>query len=230
VSTWYSQQLACAGCGHRFEATFARGIHARRVPEVREQILRGELHAVRCPACNASIVAHREIAYTDFERFQWVQVETPDRLASWAQREAEALALFDRVMAHGAPAIAPLAPRFAVRLVFDLDELRERLAIWDAGLDDAVVECVKLVCVRERPALVGPRRRIRLRGVEANGDLALAAIDAASPRLDVARWTVPAAVVAAEVAARADWQRRMPELFERGFVSLDRYLRAPAPA
>jgi hypothetical protein len=224
VSIWYSHDFACPSCNEPMSALLARGIHAKRAPAVRAQILSSTLHRIQCPACETEIDAHREVAYTDFERHHWVHVARPDELPRWAAVERDALACFDRVMTQGAPVVAPLAAAFRVRVVFDLDELRERLAIWDAGLDDGIVECVKLACVRDDPAVLAAGHRIRVREIAPGGGLVLAAIAPAAPRDDAARWTVPAGTVAAITADAADWRRRMPELFARGFVAFDRYL------
>jgi hypothetical protein len=224
MSVWYAQDLVCGACQHAFSTTLARGIHARRVPEVRAQIIDGSLHHIRCPACNAIVDAHRDLAYTDFARDHWVHVSTPASLADWVAVERYALETFDRYMFGGPPVIAERARAFRVRVVFDLDELREKLTIWDAELDDAVVECVKLVCLRERPSIAGADRRIRLRAIEPT-HLVMAAADRDHPRVDVARWTVPRDVLYDVSSNRAEWEARMPALFDRGFVSLDRYLR-----
>ena len=223
MSVWYAQDLVCERCQHAFSTVLARGIHARRVPEVRAQILTGQLHYIHCPACNASVDAHRDVAYTDFGRFHWVHVGTPAALDDWATLERYALETFDRYMLGGPPAVAELATRCRIRVVFDLDELREKLAIWDASLDDALIECAKARCLAERPSLAGPERRIRVRAIE-DTQLVMAAVDAAHPRVDVARWVVPRSILDDVVAHRDEWARRMPELFDRGFVSLDRYL------
>lgn len=224
MSVWYAQELVCASCHHAFSSTLARGIHARRIPHVRDQILAGALHHVRCPACNAIVDAHRDLAYTDFARHQWVHVSTPGALSEWVDVERYALETFDRYMVGGPPAVAEMAREFRVRVVFDLDELREKLAIWEAELDDALIECTKLVCLRERPAIADPKRRIRVRAIEADA-LQMAAVDLDHPRVDVARWTVPRAVLDEVTRNRADWEGRVPALFGRGFVALDRYLR-----
>ncbi len=111
-----------------------------------------------------------------------------------------------------------------LRVVFDLDELRERLEIWDVGLDDGVVECVKLRCLRDQPAMRGPGERIRVARITTEGDLAMRVIDGAAPEHTRAEVHVPHAVVD-EVAADATWRARFPDLFTGGFVSIDRYLR-----
>ncbi len=119
--------------------------------------------------------------------------------------------------------MAELATRFQIRVVFDLDELREKLAIWDAALDDVVIECAKARCLAERPSIAAPNRRIRVRAIEST-QVAMAAIDPMHPRVDLARWTVPRAILDDVTAHRDEWIEHMPQLFERGFVSLDRYL------
>ena len=202
----------------------ARGVHATRAPEVRAQILAGALHRVPCAGCGARIEVHRDFVFTDFKRGDWIRVATPAALDRWFAIEAETEEQFERVMTCGAPVVAELAGKFRVRVVFDVDELRERFTIADAGLDDAIVECAKLSCVNERPDLARPGQRIRVRAVQASGDLLIASVPADQPTADVATWTVPAAVVARVAAERAVWRATNPELFERAFVSLDRYL------
>lgn len=224
MSTWYQQELACGECHHVFAATFARGLHVRRIPEVRAQILAGELHHIRCPACHGIVDAHRELAYTDFAQHHWVQVSTPGAVAEWAAVEREALATFDRYMVGGPPAVAHLARTFQVRVVFDLDELREKLALWDAGLDDALVEIAKLVCLRERTEIAGPGRCLRIRRIS-DEEIAVAVVARPQPRVDLARFAIPRTLLATIAGERSAWEARMPELFQRGFVALDRYLR-----
>lgn len=202
----------------------ARGVHATRAPEVRAQILAGSLHRVPCAGCGAKIEVHRDFVFTDFKRGDWIRVATPAALANWSAVEQETVAQFDRVMTCGAPVVAELAGKLRVRVVFDVDELRERFVIADAGLDDAIVECVKLSCVNERPDLARPGQRIRVRAVDPTGDLVVASVPVEQPTADVAKWIVPAAVVARVTAERAVWRAGNPELFDRAFVSLDRYL------
>jgi hypothetical protein len=142
-------------------------------------------------------------------------------LPRWSALETSTLVQFDRLMTHGPTMVADLARAFRVRLVFDLDELRERLAIWEAGLDDAIVECLKLLSLRERPDIVAHGHRIRMRGISPEG-IVLASVPTYEAKAERARWTVPHTVVTS--VRRAEWESQMPELFGRGFVSIDRYL------
>ncbi len=223
MSTWYSHELSCPRCEHPFSEMLAAGLHAKRIPQVRAQILQGELHQVSCPACASPLEIHRRIAYTDFDRFQWVEVAVPEERAEWQRVEAEALARFDRALTGAAPVIQPLRDQFAVRVVFDLDELRERLVIWDAGLDDGLVECLKLHCLAERPSLLAEQGRIRVREIKLDGAIVMASIHAGAPRQARAEWTVPGDFARAMFTDEGVLRARYPELFGRGFVSIERY-------
>gem|GEM_PF-4635118 len=58
--------------------------------------------------------------------------------------------------------VRDLADNFAVRLVFGFDALAEKLRAWDAGLDDRVVEALKLRVARAQLGHLGPGFRLRL--------------------------------------------------------------------
>ena len=136
-----------------------RGANAARTPELRDAAIAGTLNRPPCPACGKAHAASATLVYADPPRGHWISVALLDELARWGEIESAALVAFQTGLASTG-ANTPGAAR--VRIVFDLDELRERLVIWDAGLDDSVIECVKLLCLREQPDLRGPRERIRL--------------------------------------------------------------------
>jgi CpXC protein len=212
MSTWYGCMLQCP-CGHAFDARLVRGANVMRSGALREAALTGTLNTPTCPACGVARPADASVVYADFARGHWIAVARESALANWGQIERAAVDAFrsclDTIVARDLPAMH-------VRVVFDLDELRERLVIWDAGLDDAVVECAKLSCLAEDPALRGPEGRIRVTGVAGDGALAM--------RSDRGTWTVPRTVIDA-IAVDESWRLRFPALFEPGFVSIDRYLR-----
>jgi hypothetical protein len=221
VSTWVEESLRCPACAHGFVARVVRGAHVTRAPQLRDAALRGALGVIDCPACARGFAAPGDLVYTDFDRGHWIHVAPAEALARWPAVERDALDAFDRALRDTSPLAAPLAARFRVRIVFDSDELRERLACWDAGVDDALVECVKLRCLRERPDVRRPDERLRLYGVADDGALSLGTTGGA-------RWTVPRAARDAIAADAAAWQLEFPALFGHGFVSCDRYLRGEA--
>jgi hypothetical protein len=84
-----------------------------------------------------------------------------------------------------------------------------------------MLECVKLVVLRRQPDVrdAGERLRFERFGIE---ELELVAAPAASPADVRKRWQIPRATVDELVPAR--WRSEFPELFARGFVSIDRWL------
>ena len=53
-------------------------------------------------------------------------------------------------------AIEDRALSFRIRVVSGAERLREKLLLWSAGIDDALVEVLKLAAFRDRPALRQP--------------------------------------------------------------------------
>lgn len=144
MSTFRSRQLVCPTCATSFPITILKGIHITRLPEVRGAILDGTFHAFACPGCGMRLrVEEPGVVYTDFERGHYVVVEA--RGASGIPERARAhVQEFEDAFVH-APEIARELGRALVhRLVFGLGALREKLMLWDAGLDDRVVEAIKL--------------------------------------------------------------------------------------
>jgi len=211
VSTWYSALVRCT-CGHAFDARLVRGANVARSNALREAALAGTLNVPTCARCGAAGPVDASVVYADFQRGHWIAVARLADLRDWASIERTALAAFRTCLET---AVAIELPPMAVRVVFELDELRERLAIWDAGLDDAHVEYAKLTCLAENPAIRGPEGRIRVVAIS-EGELVM--------QSDCGRWTVDRAVVD-RVALDPTWAARFPALSDHGFVSIDRYLR-----
>jgi len=163
------------------------------------------------------MAADVEMIYTDLERGHWIYVGRPAELPDWRSVEATALGLFETALASSPTAAA--LPHTHVRVVFDTGELRERLVAWEAGVDDAILECVKLHCLRERPDVRAPGERIRIAALVDGAITLVAGPTPATPRCS---WVVPRAHVEA-VATDPRWRTELPELFRSGFVSFDRY-------
>ncbi len=160
MSTWEQVRIACPRCGTPFEVQVASGLHITRLPHVRERVLRGELHRFVCPSCDRRIEVRQPVLYTDFERMHWIEVRPADELPRWPELAAACASLAESALMHGAPMICAVASRFRVRLVFGYDELREKLLLWDAGIDDVAVELLKLRALRADLTLQGPEDRL----------------------------------------------------------------------
>lgn len=221
MSTWASRTVRCV-CGHLQAMDLADGLHITRLPEVRQRILDGTFHTATCGRCGRIGVVHTKTLYTDFSRWHWVAVAPPWLLGDWQRWARVVTGEFDHWMRIAAPPmVRELADRFAVRLVFGFDALAEKLRAWDAGLDDRVVEALKLRVARAELGHLGPGFRLRLAWVDrAAWELAFEATrvgveDRTTFVLSLDEYSM--------TAARPDeLEVGMPELYETPFGGVDR--------
>ncbi len=122
-------------------------LHVTNAPALRDAIVRGDFDALACPACGARVQQARVLAYTDFARKQWFAVFPEQALATWRDAAAYVETSFrTSVEEHERPEIHACVPalRPGIRAVFGMSSLREKLRIADAGLDDRILEVLKL--------------------------------------------------------------------------------------
>src|SRR5215510_5195764 len=67
MAVYYPTPVVCE-CGHTFTANLARSLNAGRTPAIRDTILRGRLHRVRCTRCGRDRAVERPFFYTDLSR------------------------------------------------------------------------------------------------------------------------------------------------------------------
>lgn len=151
MAAWHDVELACARCATSFVAKVATHLPAARVA---------------CQSCGDTIEVAQPVIHTDFERGHWIEVRPPSELARWRDLAIACRATFARAFERGAPILRDRAPAFRVRLVFGEDELRDKIAVWNAGLDDIVVEHAKLLAIRDQPSIFGVRDRLLVRAVD----------------------------------------------------------------
>jgi len=141
VSTWEHFDVACPRCGAGFRAPVLKGVHISWLPEVRETVRDGTFARHTCPSCGLTVQIESSTAYTDFEHGQYVGVESPER-TDWRVARAHHLRVFDECFTFGPPVAEELAGSMIHRVVFGVHALREKVLVWDAGLDDRAVEAV----------------------------------------------------------------------------------------
>lgn len=220
MSTRSPYDLGCPACGHTFRVELASSIQIGRMPEARGQILDGTFHVFACPECKQATCVEKSLVYTDAVRGQYVAVESAAG-QSWQAATLRHEAVFEECFVN-APSIArELGKRITKRLVFGFRALREKLVLWDAELDDYVVEAVKGDLARELG--VEPSEPIfRLARVLPGGHLLFArfAAPAEPPQTDPAApmsLVLPAAE-GFETATRQHYERRNAQ---RGTISAD---------
>jgi hypothetical protein len=215
VSTFYSRMVVCPRCAGDLDVLLARGVHVPARDDLRAAILDRTFHRVHCAGCADRLELEQRVVYTDFERKHWIYGCVEADRADWPAWEARVRDDATRMLRDQSPLVAHLADGLRVRVVFGYEELREKLVVWEAGADDALIECLKIRAVAGDPRLA----------------LAPLVVERIEPTDEVV-------LLSGEVAIRCEpgWlrdtdrdratlARRYPELFAGGYVNLRRLLR-----
>jgi hypothetical protein len=148
--------------GQRHIATLADCLNVQRTPAWRQRILDRTFHCL--PAAEGGLQIEKSFIYLDLPRGQAFLVHPPRE----RYRYTVASEQLDRMLA-----ILPADMRGRaqqVRVVFGVDELREKLIAADAGLDDRAVELMKAAVMHDHPVLLTrPRLRMSLDAVTPKG-------------------------------------------------------------
>lgn len=159
MSTWYPYRLRCPACGADYETQLLKGIHVGRLPKVKAQIREGGFQRATCTGCGHTVEVEAPSVYTDLRNGPYIAVELPFPEDARAARERQR-AVFDRCFTLGPDIAAEVGGSLRHRLVFGVAALREKGLVWDAGLDDRVIEGLKLELLGEAGA---GRREVVLR-------------------------------------------------------------------
>jgi hypothetical protein len=154
MAVFHPQTVKCE-CGNTLTVQLADSVNVKRSPESRDKILRGEFHRVACPACNRQMTVEKPFYYTDLNRNAFFKVFPRGERHLWRSASKEldtAASLFPETLSGPGER--------TLRVLFGMDELREKLLAQDAGIDDRLVELLKVFLVYEHPVLL---RRARLR-------------------------------------------------------------------
>lgn len=152
MSVYHPVQATCS-CGNTFEARAAHSVNAQRSPAVRTAILDGTFHRSFCPTCGKAVTIETPFFYTDLKRKSVFMVK-PRGERYLARRDSERLS-------HAVGFIPPsmISKRGRqLRVVYGLDELREKLVAQDAGYDDGFIELAKVFVLHEHPFLLHKQR------------------------------------------------------------------------
>ena len=121
----------CSRCGSRCKVTAYDSINVRETPELKAQVLDGSLFVWECPHCGARNLVRCQTLYHD-----------PDeKLMVWLTLGSEELEERVRAAYGGLDELKGYTARF----VDDAGSLIEKVKIFDAGLDDVVMEMAKYV-------------------------------------------------------------------------------------
>jgi len=119
-----------------------KGLHVTRLPDQRQAILDGSFQRYKCEVCASEFVFEGQTIYTDFSRMEYIAIEAPP-IGDWRADRDRHMQIYDTNVEFGPPVAKELASGLRTRLVYGLAALREKLMVWDEGIDDRVLELCK---------------------------------------------------------------------------------------
>ena len=130
MSTEISKEVICPGCGARVAARMWTGINAEVNPNLRAQVLDETLFDWKCPQCGHEATLAYPCLYHDKGRRFMVYVLPQEP---------------DEQKAAGIAAQFPQLRGVRKRVTGSLASMKEKILLFEDGLDDRAVEFVKLL-------------------------------------------------------------------------------------
>ncbi|MEP3388400.1 MAG: CpXC domain-containing protein [Reichenbachiella sp.] len=146
MSVFRSTQIV-ASCGHEITVKYVHSLNIERVPKVRESIINREFQRYTCEACGQLHYFENKFLYCDPGRNTLYLVKNSGDQPSW-QQESEELSLAPEKFAQIEIDTSDL------RIVYGLEELREKLIIQNYGFNDKDIETIKVLILHEHPFLL----------------------------------------------------------------------------
>jgi hypothetical protein len=203
-------------------------VNADRRPDLRDAILDGSFQSLVCGACGTAIRLPAHLTYFDIGRGQWILVEDTGGLEKWYEAEADATALYEKAFGRLAPPMQrQMGEQIDARVVFGWTALREKLIAKQAGLDDAVLELLKISVLRNVPAPpLNDRTELRLIDVAEDGDLLLRWVNGLTEE-GIVNLPVGRDLYEALAADLGPWQSLLDDVRKGLFVDMNRLLISP---
>lgn len=134
--------VECPKCTSGQFITYWQSVNVTLDPDLKKKVLDRTLFTFTCEHCGYIAAMYHPLLYHDIEQRLMVSLgeEAPDNVTSKG--------IF-------ASLASKIEAEYTFRLVSSVDELIEKILIWDAGLDDRVVEVVKLLLLAELDESLG---------------------------------------------------------------------------
>jgi hypothetical protein len=212
MSSSDSRQVTCPGCGAVSTMEVATSLNAARAIEPLDAIYESRFQELTCSACGQRYQVEWPFLLYDFSEKVVIGVFPVEWQLAWRTYEALLSRSFGRTLGDAAPALArSIGDGFFVRTVFGQAALREKLLCRAVGIDDRLLEALKLELVRSEGAPLDPSAPARLISLDGE-ELVLALGDE--------RWHVPRAAWDALVARAPRYQAVLTELGRTSFVDV----------
>ena len=139
------EDIQCPKCGKTNEYTFWASINTETDPEMKEQVKSGEAFIFTCPDCGAKMMINADMLYHDRENRLLIHYcaseesyyEVSKMLNGEFDQSAEDEEILQKILT------ANEMDSYIKRIVTTQNQIREKIVIFEAGLDDRVIEFAK---------------------------------------------------------------------------------------
>lgn len=142
MSKWHMQKITCPKCGRESDFKVWSSINTVIDPDMKEKVRNLEAFRFVCPHCGADANVNYGFLYHQMEDHIMIYYVTDEE---GFQAACGMLSGDDGLNGNAAELGISAMKGYTNRVVTEQSELLEKIAIFDAGLDDRVVEILKVI-------------------------------------------------------------------------------------
>ncbi len=157
-----SADTKCWACAHTSTQIVHASVNVALDPALKERVVSGEIFAFRCPSCQHVTHAQYDCLYHDVSKALMLNLLSPED----ADKTVHALA--------GALDALPQRELYTLRIVHSVQDLCEKIFIYDAELNDGIVELLKGLLPGQDEELKGSQ--LRFHTLDESGALVFAVV------------------------------------------------------
>lgn len=136
----HEEKIKCKDCGCEFDITVYESVNGAFDPEAQKKLLQGELFSHTCPECGRVISLSYPMLYHDMDnRFMIHLCPTGEDVNECIKNIKEAQKKIDAQFPE-----KRMEKPYTIRIVNNENSIREKSVIFENGLDDRIIELLKL--------------------------------------------------------------------------------------
>lgn len=154
----------CRKCAHVSKQRIHDSVNVTLDAALREKVMTGKVFEMTCPSCRAIAHAQYDCLYHDMKNAFMVQLTNRERMSE-----------VSRALGDAAKQL-PMREAYRLRIVTSVHDMMEKVLVFEAGLNDGIVEIIKVVLPAQDKSLADATLRFETTNDE--GDLAFAIVRA----------------------------------------------------
>ena len=140
MSKSHMEKIKCPKCSHESEMLVWETMDTKTDPQIKDMIRSGEVFAWRCPHCdNKSLIFYPTLYHQVKEKY----------LLCYIPGNPSSAVEYMKTINENNESGYDFNEEYTKRVVSDINQLREKLMILDEGLDDRILEIMKVFAIAE---------------------------------------------------------------------------------